>query len=221
MEVLANNELRIFRNESFTIDKIIRYSNGFPFVISNKLSNPYILLSITNSRYNQEGKYIYNKWLDLSDYPKFNSTTAVNIASFKENIDDTEPKYTSFDDITTTENGYVVYGYVGDYTSPIGLKADECIFFISNNGENEYKYAIVDEENNEITWKEYKFEICTSFSQELTNTWNEQSYYYSITLVDGEKNSDDNKPLASFNVYQPILKPTKLSVISDTQGGTI
>ena len=36
-----NNEIQISRNESFTIDKMIKLKDGSPYIVSNQLHNPY------------------------------------------------------------------------------------------------------------------------------------------------------------------------------------
>lgn len=76
-----NNEIEIHRNESFAIDKTIANRDGTPYVISCKLKNPYFLLAVSSTRFNRDDRYMYNKWLELEDIPRFLSTVPYNIKS--------------------------------------------------------------------------------------------------------------------------------------------
>ena len=43
MQVLRN-ELKVYRGENFTIDKLLKNRDGSPYIISNELQNPYWLI---------------------------------------------------------------------------------------------------------------------------------------------------------------------------------
>ena len=78
-----NNEITVHREETFTMEKIVQNKDGSPYIISNKLNNPYWLLSISTTRYEQENRYVKNYWLSLKDHPRFTNTRAVNLKSLK------------------------------------------------------------------------------------------------------------------------------------------
>lgn len=66
--------IKAYRGETFTIDKVIRNQDGTPFVISNELQNPHFLISVSNTKYSQENRFVRNYWLSLEDFPKFTMT---------------------------------------------------------------------------------------------------------------------------------------------------
>ena len=100
---ILNNEIVVHRNETFSIDKIVQNKDGSPYIISNKLSNPYFLISISTTRYAQNNRYIKNYWLDLSKYPRFTSTNAVNLLDIKQSANSAVPIHSSFEEITYSE----------------------------------------------------------------------------------------------------------------------
>ena len=69
-----NNILVVHRNETFTLDKIVQNRDGSPYIVSAELENPYWLLTVSSTRYDQKDRYIQNWWLDLSNY-LFSSTS--------------------------------------------------------------------------------------------------------------------------------------------------
>lgn len=73
-------------------------------------------------------------------------------------------------------------------------------------------------------FKEYAFKIHKAFTHEETNALVSQSYYYSVTYVDGELNYNDDDELLderikNFSQVTPIISPSKLTVLSNLRGG--
>lgn len=97
-----NNELFVHRNENFTIDKTLQNKDGSPYIISSDLPNPYFLITVANTRYVVDDRYIYSKWLKLDKLSRFKNTTPVNLKIFKTEPNGTVSKYTSFDSISST-----------------------------------------------------------------------------------------------------------------------
>ena len=90
-----NHELTVRRNETFTIDKIIENRDGSPYIISSHLRNPYFLITVSDSMYEQENGYQFRAWLPVRT-PVFKSTVPINLADFKNR--DGSQKYTDFND---------------------------------------------------------------------------------------------------------------------------
>ena len=59
---LKGNEMTVQRGETFTIDRLIVNRDGSPFIISSKYKNPYILLTVASTKYNQNNRYVANWW---------------------------------------------------------------------------------------------------------------------------------------------------------------
>ena len=187
-----NNEIIVHRNETFSIDKIVQNKDGSPYIISNKLSNPYFLISISTTRYAQNDRYIKNYWLDLSKYPRFTSTNVVNLLDIKVSADSDVPKYTSFEDIEYggPETTFIL-GYVNN--NIVTYTPDDAVFYIEDkNGNRVYKYYDTNTDGNDayIGWSNYKCKIVKAFTNEDTKEWIEQSYVYSIQLVSGQSTID-------------------------------
>lgn len=250
-----NNELVVHRNETFTIDKSLYNKDGSPYIISSELKNPYFVMSISSTRYDQRNRYIKNYWLDLSKYLRFVSTQPIDILSFKTTPDGTVPKYgDGFPSLTNAQiasQGYLLEGYIGNKL--VRYDVGDAIFSYKNDNDiTEYKYWSTGSE----AWIDYTCKITFPISHKDTKDWIEQSYVYSIQLVSGAtveeylktllrdagitytnedkyglyklaidndillpENFSIDKPLLSYDVVKPILAPTKMSVMSNIQGG--
>lgn len=234
-----NNELIIYRGETFGIRKILKNKDGSPYIVSSELENPYWLITVSDNIYSQNGRYIYRKWLNLKDEVRFINTKAVDLKSLG---------YSNW-------NAVLPGGYEGDETAGY---ANVALFFIETNGVKEYKYwkyYNTDEDDYTGDWEEYSCKILTMFRNDVTKNWVEKNYYYSIFLVSGEstedyltntaerldidvsldavdlysqiklvdeylvKDIDLEKPIVNIDSMYPILEPTKISVLSNLNGG--
>lgn len=231
---LFNNDMIVSRGETFTLDRIVENKDKTPYIISKDLVNPYFLITVSNSKYEQMNRYIKNYWLDLSDFPRFSITQPVNLSSIKTSADSTIAKYEDFPD--TLLEGYVDGKYV------VYDDKYDAVFYKTNGDKTEYKFF------NGTSWVTYNCRIIKTFSSSDTIEWVEQNYIYSIRLVSGtstlsylrslcnDKNisftdKDDAKslveklsdvqdlqvdrPLCTFDTILPILNPCKLTVFSD------
>ena len=243
-----NNEIVIHRNESFTMDKLIENKDGSPYIISSELlneSDAYFLLTVSSSRYVQNGRYISNYWLSLSDYPLFKNTNPINLADYGES---------SFP--TTLEDGKLILTYNQvTYESSV---YDDVFYIIDEYGTYTYAYFTYDENADDVAiWHTYQCRFTKQFSTNETAELVEQSYLYSLSIVSGQStlsylqelciandidylltddvqilynllinagitvNIDLQKPLATFDCVLTILPPTKLSVLSSLNGNFI
>lgn len=245
------NELIVTKGETFTIDKLLQNKDGSPYIVSSRLSNPYWLISVSNTLYSQENRYIKNYWLPVN-VPRFNSTIAINIKDIKSsNLLDAPSLYNSFNDVTSFP---MVGWYNGAYvTFDNGL--DSVFYEEDDNGNRVYKYWL-DDRN---TWAEYSCRINKTFLQSDTKEWISQNYQYSIQLVSGTLmrehlinlaseyniivypdmdneviydlivnkevkfpvNFDVNQALGSIDTSYPILGATKLKVLDNTGGNIV
>lgn len=237
-----NNEITIHRGETFSMDKVIQNKDGSPYIVSRRLKNPCVLVSVSTTRYAQDERYKLNKWLRLAETKEvqtqtgeiqvivtplfakvFDSTEPFNLKSLTTEPNGTTPKYPNgFSDIKTyTTEGeyapYVAYGYIGD--NLVICDYNDCVFYVEDDeGVRDYRYWDL----NANGWVKYEFRVTCPFTQAETSQWIEQSYVYSITLVSGEWNDNREEkepPFSSFDSVQPLLIPTKLSVLSSINGG--
>lgn len=213
-----NNELVIHRGETFSMDKVVQNKDGSPYIVSNKLKNPYVLVAVSTTRYDQNKRYLLNLWLPLSDKVRFSITEPIDLLSFKTEANGTVSKYTSFDDVKrerVSENeNCIVSGYIGDQF--VYYDYDDCVLYLQDErGVRDYKYWNLEQER----LLKYEFRITCPFTQEMTSKWIEQSYVYSITLMSGELPANGEPPFVNIDTVQPLLIPTKLSVLSSINGG--
>lgn len=216
-----NNELVIHRGETFSMDKVVQNKDGSPYIVSNKLKNPYVLVAVSTTRYDQNKRYLLNQWLPLSDKARFSITDPIDLTSFKTDVNGTVSKYTSFDDVNIRKpvlgsggKDCIVSGYIGDRF--VFYDYDDCVLYLENEqGIKEYRYWNLEHEG----LLKYEFRITCPFTQDITSEWVEQSYVYSMTLMSGELPESGEPPFANIDTVQPLLTPTKLSVLSSINGG--
>ena len=229
---IHKNEITVYRNETFTMNKVIKNRDDSPYIVSSKLNNPYFLITVSDSIYKQDNRYVHNKWLSLANELRFEITRPVNIK---------ELGYSSFSGMRLPA------GFEGDTDASY---ANVAIF---TDGKS-YKYWSYDDN----AWKDYSLKINTVYSSEVTSRWSEGTHYYGILLVDGPStenylkitceqlgldntvsipemfNSIQNlrpdlvshieepgRPIIKFNEVREILEPTKLYVKSNLKGGMI
>lgn len=216
-----NNELVIHRGETFSMDKVVQNKDGSPYIVSNKLKNPYVLVAVSTTRYDQNKRYLLNLWLPLTDQARFSITEPIDLTSFKTDVNGTVSKYTSFDDVNIRKpvlgsggKDCIVSGYIGDRF--VFYDYDDCVLYLENEqGIKEYRYWNLEHEG----LLKYEFRITCPFTQDITSQWVEQSYVYSMTLMSGELPASGEPPFANIDTVQPLLIPTKLSVLSSINGG--
>ena len=216
-----NNELVIHRGETFSMDKVVQNKDGSPYIVSNKLKNPYVLVAVSTTRYDQNKRYLLNLWLPLTDKVRFSITDPIDLTSFKTDVNGTVSKYTSFDDVNIRKpvlgsggKDCIVSGYIGDRF--VFYDYDDCVLYLENEqGIKEYRYWNLEHEG----LLKYEFRITCPFTQDITSEWVEQSYVYSMTLMSGELPASGEPPFANIDTVQPLLTPTKLSVLSSINGG--
>ena len=222
------NDIIVHRGESFTLDRTVVNRDGSPYIVSSEYENPYVVITVSSTRYDLSDRYKINFWLDLSNLPRFKNTLPKQIASFNLN-----------DAVTITDEGKV--------TDDVG----EYLYYVDDITKCKYF-------DSEGMWHDYKFRIIKHFTNYVTRDWIEQSYLYSIQLLEGEsteayirsahkalfaleevsreplqklydeiklKNDkllegvDLSKPLSTIGVSQVLLEPNKLYVMSDLNGG--
>ena len=218
-----NNELVVHRNETFTIDKIIQNKDGSPYVISSALENPYFLLTVASSKYQQTNRYVKNYWLSLENYPRFEQTKAINLKGLLNGNGDTIHEWNDVKVAGTIPDDtryYVASKTIDEFESNY-YEATDAIYYL--NGE--YKYCEIVTESTEsasaagdIIWYPYELHIIKTFLQEDTGKWVEQSYSYSIQLVSGSTPNEE-QPITEFDTVITLLPPTKLTVLSNLRGG--
>lgn len=192
---MFKNELKIYRGESFTIDRILKTRDGTPYIISSELKNPHFLISISNTQYSQEERYVKNYWLSLKNFPRFELTQAFNLSDIKTSADGTESKYNKFSDVTEFPlEGYLNGQYVIIYDN----------YAVFTDG-NEYKYWRESDER----WIDYECRLVKAFTSQDTKEFIAQNYLYSIQLVFGTNTRDYLLSLA--NIYLPQMDLSEAS----------
>lgn len=214
---IKNNELQIYRGESFTYDVYVVNKDGSPYIISNQLLNPEFVITISNTSYEQSNRYIYKRRLKLTNYPKFYFTQPINLrkiyASPEGESGGGRPGNVSdFSEISELQQyvdsegnvrWIVTEGYYnGEY---VLLEPSDAVFYVEyDDGSRKYKYW------DTLThgWQDYECRIITAFNNTLTKEWVEQEYVYSIRLIDVGASELQS-------VEFVILKPSKLVVFNN------
>ena len=198
------NELKVYRGENFTIDKILQNRDGTPYVISSALANPYFLISVSNTQYSQQNRYVKNYWLSLESFPRFEYTNIFDIRDIKTAETGGVSMYSAFDKV---KDG-ILKGYLNNVLVEVDLKG----YAVCTDGTG-YKYW-------DNGWHEYECRLIKMFSSDDTQEWVSQTYLYSIQLVTGAKKPEGPEPITVHSSY-PILHPTTIKVTDYVQGDSI
>ena len=148
----------VHRGETFTLTRKVLKDDGVtPYVLSDAIKNPYLIITISSNTFRVDGRYRLNSWLDLSTYPRFRSVT---------------PEYLPSETISANTN-----------PSTLGYDADgrDCIFYTVDGSGNKYFYYWDGE------YKTYSFVFHKHFLNVHTKDWIESQYQYEFRIVGGQK----------------------------------
>lgn len=203
MRVYADR-IQVERGEEWTYDVYFRNRDGSPYIVSNQLTNPYILVTIASSKYTQNGRYIANFWNNVTEaYKTFYCTQPIELSgtTMPTPANGLSPEIQA--DITAKNQTYSTYA-VYKWVDP--------------NGVAQYKYW------TGTTYEDYDFHFVMTFPTDITNEWIEQNYVFGIKLVGGIANADYNpevdgsRPIATFDGVQVLVAPMQLIVTSNIAG---
>lgn len=208
---IHGNEITVHRGETFTIDFSFVNKDDSPYVVSNRVDNPYILIAVTDSKFMVADRYIKNYWLNLSNWHKFYYTRVLDIRSFMSESEDGTQLYNSFADLVdpqdstlyTLPQGWVDGNQVtcsGDidlasvtrttWKSTVGNEDYYNGYVFCGpgaDGTTAYKYFAFDNFAASASglYTTYDCRIIKTFLQDDTAKWVEQNYFYSINFVAG------------------------------------
>lgn len=214
---LLGKKLICNRGETFTFAQEIVDDDDVPYMLSDTIENPYLLLTVRSDNFRQDGGYIKNFWIDLSSMPTF---------TYPECMDDTT--ISDEDDIANIDEDYQGY-----------------LVYETQLGKYYYYDSTIDETTEAVKgWTEYSFEFAKVFASTTTRHWLESTYFYSIKIVGGKLTYDVLKaiyvslypgytvPVDNKTLYKEIkrIRPdlvknirykqplTSLSYVDDIQG---
>lgn len=205
MRVYADR-IQVERGEEWTYDVYFQNRDGSPYIVSNQLTNPYILVTIASSKYTQNGRYIANFWNKVTEaYHTFYCTQPIELSGItmptpEEGLSreiqlDIQAKHQTF-------GTYAVYKWV------------------DTNGAAQYKRW----NDDTAAYEDYDFHFVMTFPTDITNQWIEQNYVFGVKLVAGTANADYNsevdgsRPIATFDGVQVLVAPMQLIVTSNIAG---
>lgn len=61
------NEIYVQRGENWSLDFNITNKKGDPYMLLKEWNNPYLAITVTAARYEQEGDFRQTYWLDLNN----------------------------------------------------------------------------------------------------------------------------------------------------------
>lgn len=107
-------DLYITRGETFAIDVGITDKTGEPYRISTLMSNAFFVLTVKSNTYAQSGRYILRNWINLSNFPKVDDMSILDVTSLplndnliRKRVLRYDGKYYIYDDNVSQ---YVEYG---------------------------------------------------------------------------------------------------------------
>ena len=154
----------VHRGETFRLARKVFKDDGVtPYILSNSITNPYLIITVSSNTLAVNGKYKLNSWLDLSTYPSFRRMTP-------ELIDNTN---------------------ITDNDLPSGYNTDgkDCVFYTQDSeGTKEFYYWSIN--GNSGTFKPYSFVFHKYFLNVHTKDWIESQYQYEFRIVGGQKTEE-------------------------------
>ena len=203
MRVYADR-IQVERGEEWTYDVYFQNRDGSPYIVSNQLTNPYILVTIASSKYTQNGRYIANFWNNVTEaYKTFYCTQPIELSgtTMPTPANGLSPEIQ--DDIDAKNQTYSTYAVYK---------------WVDTNGVAQYKYW------NGTAYEDYDFHFVMTFPTDITNQWIEQNYVFGVKLVAGTANADYNpevdgsRPITTFDGVQVLVAPMQLIVTSNIAG---
>lgn len=211
MKVLGKNII-VRRGETFVLSrKVFKDDGRTPFVLPTSILNPYLVISVTSTAYNVEGRYKCNYWLNLANYPKFMYSVPVDGALY------------------IAGNKVPVAGYHCDKETYV---IDTCIFWRNETvGDKQvivYYYAkakhdangnILYTDNNtyyQADFFQYSFVFTKQFLEYQTRDWVESQYQYTFKLIGGETTNNVLKGIYdSIYPYSPFRPTDNLTLYNE------
>ena len=177
---IFNGIIEHTQGESFTLDMLVEYPNGNPYIISSQLINPYILFTIASSQYDQNDRYIMRHWLDTRNedgsekFPRFYQTRPNERLIGNPDIEDAATFFAWANINLAAE----------DWDPATGLTRD--VYQLNNNTYWYGKGLFVDGALTELqSVHPYELRIVLYFSHEETSLMTGQKYVYFIEGIDG------------------------------------
>lgn len=184
------NELYVQRGETFSLDFAVLDAHGRPFVLLNAWKNPYLVITVSNSQYEQIDSSYEAYWLDLANMYVEKADRTLTLTPNKRFTSTEYFKLDAFD----AQEAFELYGVdnkgrmVFDKTSEFDVS--NFLFYVDakKNGKYEYKYLdsySLDENGRVIDqhWTSYSFRVVKHFN---TKDWTAQSYFYDIKVLSGQ-----------------------------------
>lgn len=117
MKVLGKSII-VRRGETFVLSrKVFKDDGKTPFVLPLSIQNPYLVISVTSTAYNVEGRYKCNYWLNLEKYPKFESSTPILLTAEQFDSNTLPAACTATSNIYTYDKNYYMYSSDNKYVA--------------------------------------------------------------------------------------------------------
>lgn len=201
---MIGNEVYIQRGEIWSLDFEVVDKKGHPLAILKNWKNPYIVITVAASLYEQKGDYRESYWLDLDKMWVENEDGEIGSELIsRKRFTSAEALPTAWHELRDSAYlGFSANEIIGTYPT-ITKEAKEAeetersdfditnyLFFNDPWNDGNYRYAYLksydlDADGDIINeeWEEYDFRIVKRFT---TRDWMEQSYLYDIKIVAGE-----------------------------------
>lgn len=203
MRIYADR-IQVERGEEWTYDVYFQNRDGSPYIVSNKLTNPYILVTIASSKYTQNGRYISNFWNSVTEaYHTFYCTQPIELTGSTMPTPENGLSPEIIQDIQAKNQTYSTYAMYK---------------WVDTNGVAQYKYW------NGTAYEDCDFHFVMTFPTDITNQWIEQNYVFGVKLVAGTANADydpevdGSRPISTFYGVQVLVAPMQLIVTSNIAG---
>lgn len=197
-----NNDLIIHRNETFTMDRVIQNQDGSPYLISSKLNNPHLLITVSSNKYRQNNRYLKKFYLPIPCTSTFFITNPIFLSELS--LSENGQGFTDFPSNLKLEKIGAKFVFMDAYYQGqlVSFEPNDAVFAKRQEDNTvEYKMWLPDSLTAESSgsWIDYEFRFVKTFDSDFTSQLVEQTYYYCIELVAGRVLLDYLKALCESN----------------------
>lgn len=233
------NDIYIQRGETWSLDFEVVNSKGEPYMLFSAWKNPFLVITVTSARYTQKGDFRKTWWLDMDNSWKQNADGTMSVVPLKRFVETNALTTTLFD----------IGQILADYTDITVDNIENYLFFNGTdykylNGDvwEDYNFRIIKQfDTKDWTEQNYLYDIKVLAGESIEEhihgvltqqgatdipalPWTDEVTVVQITrIADNEELTElfkSGQPLMpNYDVESPLLKPTKMTVSSNIQGG--
>lgn len=196
------NEMQVQQGEQWNFDKLLSSSNKeyIPYLINNKLSNPFFVITVASTKFEKNLRYVRSWWNDINTVEMIIDNKPLKLPRFFQTVPQYcgELQFVRVDGKPTEQYESLPeqpgQGTFSQYTN--NDSKQPCLYQYTKEGDDidyslghkpyYYFYFNYNEDGTITRVDGYNCHVRFNFLTDITGQWGGQNYMYQISLVDGE-----------------------------------